>query len=89
MRRRSSPEADAYEQLVASGNSSILQRRHLDASHDLEKRSGSWWMGNMNRMGGWPWGNSSSFKVFRDVTTYGAVGDGVTVSSWSAPLLCP
>ncbi|KAK6344349.1 hypothetical protein TWF696_007988 [Orbilia brochopaga] len=34
----------------------------------LHKRAGSWWMGNKQHRGSWPWGDDPSYQVFRDVT---------------------
>jgi hypothetical protein len=49
----------------------------------LKKRAvGNFWLGNLYHGGRWPYGNNpSDFTVFRDVTKYGAKGDGITVSS--------
>lgn len=41
-------------------------------------QSGSYWMEHIDRKGTVPWGNDASYKVFRNVIDYGAVGDGVT-----------
>lgn len=43
--------------------------------------SGTYWMESLSRKGTVPWGNDPSYVVFRNVLDYGAVGDGVTVSS--------
>jgi hypothetical protein len=43
--------------------------------------SGTYWMGSLSRKGSVPWGNDPKYNVFRNVLDYGAVGDGVTVSS--------
>ncbi|KAG6001336.1 hypothetical protein E4U21_004434 [Claviceps maximensis] len=40
--------------------------------------TGSFWMEHLDRKGTVPWGNDASYKVFRNVVDYGAVGDGVT-----------
>lgn len=62
-------EADAWEAL---GNGT--QKRHV-------KRAGNFWLGSVGHRGKWPFGNNDAdFEVFRDVTQYGAKGDGVTVS---------
>ncbi|KAF4548363.1 Glucan 1,3-beta-glucosidase-like protein 1 [Elsinoe fawcettii] len=62
-------EADAWAE---SGNGTSGER--------LSKRAvGAFWMDNIAHNGKWPFGkNSADFKVFRDVTQYGAKGDGVT-----------
>ncbi|KAJ3556896.1 hypothetical protein NPX13_g10039 [Xylaria arbuscula] len=38
----------------------------------VEKRAGTFWMENLPRKGTVPWGNDASYKVFRNVVTYGA-----------------
>ncbi len=43
-------------------------------------KSGTYWMEHIQRKGTVPWGDDPSYKVFRNVADYGAVGDGVTVS---------
>lgn len=42
--------------------------------------SGLYWMEHIARKGTVPWGDDPSYRVFRNVIDYGAVGDGVTVS---------
>jgi hypothetical protein len=45
----------------------------------IKKRAtGSYWMGSIGHKGSVPWGKDASYKVFRNVRDYGAVGDGVT-----------
>lgn len=39
------------------------------------------WMDQLNHQGSWPWGNNPSYKVYRNVRDYGAVGDGLHVGS--------
>ncbi|KAH9219718.1 pectate lyase superfamily protein-domain-containing protein [Leptodontidium sp. 2 PMI_412] len=58
-------EADAD---VAFGN---VTKRAVAAT-------GTYWMGSLSRKGTVPWGNDPSYKVFRNVLDYGAVGDGIT-----------
>ena len=41
--------------------------------------TGTYWMQGLARKGTVPWGDDSSYIVFRNVLDYGAVGDGVTV----------
>lgn len=41
-------------------------------------QSGSYWMEHIARKGSVPWGDDPSYKVYRNVVDYGAVGDGVT-----------
>lgn len=43
--------------------------------------SGTFWMGQIERMGSVPLGNNATYKVFRNVMDYGAKGDNVAVSS--------
>ena len=45
-----------------------------------KRSTSSYWLPNKDHIGSWPYGSDSSFKVFRNVADYGAVGDGVTVS---------
>jgi len=53
---------------------------------NLTKRqsSGTFWMGGIARQGTVPWGGDNSYAVFRNVRSFGAVGDGVTVSDHAA-----
>lgn len=44
--------------------------------------TGTYWMGALARKGTVPWGDDPSYVVFRNVLDYGAVGDGVTVSTY-------
>lgn len=67
-------EADAAE---TAGN---VTRRVVAAS-------GTYWMESLSRQGAVPWGDDTSYKVFRNVLDYGAVGDGVTVSWMKENLL--
>jgi hypothetical protein len=39
---------------------------------------GQYWMQHLARKGRVPWGNDTSYNVFRNVRDYGAVGDGIT-----------
>ncbi|EEH47201.2 uncharacterized protein PADG_03299 [Paracoccidioides brasiliensis Pb18] len=41
------------------------------------RRADAFWMEDIERKGAWPFGNDRSFKVFRNVKDYGAVGNGV------------
>ncbi|KAM3501681.1 hypothetical protein MY11210_009307 [Beauveria gryllotalpidicola] len=62
----------------------------LVAEADLNTNRGNWtrraaaagrgtfWMQNIARKGTVPWGNDTSYIIFRNVLDYGAVGDGVT-----------
>lgn len=64
-------EADAW---ADTKNGTLLRHK--------KRAAGSFWLGNLYHGGRWPFGdNPSDFTVFRDVTKYGAKGDGVTVSS--------
>ena len=60
-------EADAV------GKTGNLTRRAI-----TKRATGSYWMGSIDHKGTVPWGNDASYKVFRNVRDYGAVGDGVT-----------
>lgn len=60
-------EADATSE---AGNANVTKR--------AVAASGSYWMGSLARKGTVPWGDDPSYKVFRSVLDYGAVGDGVT-----------
>ncbi|OIW23390.1 pectin lyase-like protein [Coniochaeta ligniaria NRRL 30616] len=40
--------------------------------------AGTYWMGSIARRGTVPWGTDATYKVFRSVLDYGAVGNGVT-----------
>ncbi|KAK4102737.1 glycoside hydrolase family 55 protein [Parathielavia hyrcaniae] len=40
--------------------------------------SGSFWMGSIARKGVVPWGDDSTYAVFRNVLDYGATGNGIT-----------
>jgi hypothetical protein len=61
-------EAEA-DDAVRSGN---LTRRQAPTS--------TFWMENLARKGTVPWGDNSTYAVFRNVRDYGATGNGVTVS---------
>lgn len=66
-------EADA---LVATHSSSFktsnVTRRQAS--------TGTFWMQGLARKGLFPWGDNSTYAVFRSVRDYGAVGNGITVS---------
>ncbi|KAK2762469.1 hypothetical protein FQN53_007520 [Emmonsiellopsis sp. PD_33] len=53
---------------------------HIDALYNrpAEKQADTFWMEEIERRGSWPFGNDPSFKVFRNVKEYGAVGDGIS-----------
>ncbi len=59
-------EADAVA-AVRSGN--VTRRQAAPAA---------FWMQGLARKGTVPWGNNATYKVFRSVRDYGAVGNGVT-----------
>ncbi|KAJ6781688.1 hypothetical protein PWT90_10859 [Aphanocladium album] len=53
----------------------------LHLSSNVTRRdhpAGSYWMEHIDRKGTVPWGNDASYKVFRNVRDFGAVGDGKT-----------
>ncbi|KAK8070234.1 LysM domain-containingprotein [Apiospora phragmitis] len=51
----------------------------LPESHNVTKRdSTSYWVADMAHRGNAPMSHDPSYQVFRDITTFGAVGDGVT-----------
>ncbi|KAK6523243.1 hypothetical protein TWF694_006133 [Orbilia ellipsospora] len=66
----------------------IASHAHRNGTGDehFKRAASSWWMGNKQHRGSWPWGDNSYFQVFRDVTdakwaTHGAarcVPDGST-----------
>lgn len=60
-------EADA---LAAGGNNITVSRRQSGA--------GSFWMASITRKGIVPWGDNSTYTVYRNVRDYGATGNGVT-----------
>lgn len=64
-------EAEAYNSARA-GN---LTRRLAPA--------GTFWMEGLARKGSVPWGDNSTYAVFRNVRNYGATGNGITVSTTS------
>ncbi|KAI9375354.1 pectate lyase superfamily protein-domain-containing protein [Aspergillus egyptiacus] len=71
-------EFDAAAELNATGT---VKRdySHIDVLHkrqSKEKRAGTWWMGNKEHRGSWPWGDDSSYEVFRDVTDSKWATDG-------------
>jgi hypothetical protein len=69
-------EAEAYEEVKK--NSTLRRQVKLRRRQNWE---GAYWMEGRKKLGSWPFGNNpSNFTVFRDVTKYGAKGDGVTVS---------
>lgn len=43
------------------------------------KRSGDFWLGNIDHRGTVPWGSDSSYTVYRNVVDYGADPTGATV----------
>lgn len=61
-------EADA---LGLGSNSNVTRRGPAVAG-------GNYWMETIDRKGTVPWGNDPSYKVYRNVRDYGAVGDGKT-----------
>ncbi|KAK3896383.1 pectate lyase superfamily protein-domain-containing protein, partial [Staphylotrichum tortipilum] len=61
-------EADAAA--AAAGNSRRVTRRQAP--------TGTYWMQNIARKGIVPWGDNSTYAVFRNVRDYGATGNGVT-----------
>lgn len=49
--------------------------------------AGGFWMQAIARKGTVPWGDDPAYKVYRSVHDYGAVGDGITVSTPSIPAI--
>lgn len=84
------PEIEAAAALLtefeASGNQTGWNRTNSDEMMTTAA-AGSFWMESIARKGTVPWGNDPSYKVFRNVKDYGAVGDGKTVSLTLFPLL--
>ncbi|KGO66430.1 Pectin lyase fold/virulence factor [Penicillium italicum] len=74
-------EIAAAAALVAEDDA---RQHHHSATRELWKataaatQSGSYWMEHIARKGSVPWGDDPSYKVYRNVVDYGAVGDGVT-----------
>jgi hypothetical protein len=63
-----------------------MAARGVDAAmnaHLLAPRANAYWMETTAHNGTFPeaWGGAKDYKVFRNVKDYGAVGDGVAVSS--------
>lgn len=57
--------------LPASSNSN-------NNNSDIEARSSSFWLSNIQQQGTVPFGSASNYTIFRNVMDYGAKGDGVT-----------
>ena len=58
---------------------SSVSASSLSSTSDLQKRDSSWWFATIDRQGAIPFGgDSTNYKVFRNVQDYGAKGDGVT-----------
>jgi hypothetical protein len=69
------PDIAAAAALVAEAE---IGGHSLNLTKRATAASGSFWMQSIARKGSVPWGNDPSYKVFRNVLDYGAVGDGVT-----------
>lgn len=50
----------------------------MNATKRAVAAAGTYWMGSLDRKGTVPWGDNSSYVIFRNVLDYGAVGNGVT-----------
>lgn len=63
--------AGTFRNVTAPGNLTMTRR---------QASSGTFWMASIARKGIVPWGDNSTYAVFRNVRDYGASGNGVTVS---------
>ncbi|OTA63183.1 glycoside hydrolase family 55 protein [Hypoxylon sp. EC38] len=67
---------------IAEAAALVAEADATEESGNMTKRavasSGTFWMEGLARKGTVPWGDDPSYKVFRNVLDYGAVGDGVT-----------
>lgn len=75
------PELAAAAALIAEADAA---KEYGNKTLFHNTRAGSFWMESIGRKGTVPWGDDSSYKVFRNVRDYGAKGDGVTVSLLNA-----
>ncbi|PGH12173.1 hypothetical protein AJ79_04468 [Helicocarpus griseus UAMH5409] len=70
------------EAVAEAGDPSKAKRDYSDIdalyNRKVKRQADTFWMEDIQRKGTWPFGNDPSFKVFRNVKDYGAVGDGVT-----------
>ncbi|WEW59950.1 hypothetical protein PRK78_005432 [Emydomyces testavorans] len=65
--------------LVAEADAWAESKNGTVRSAKNQAQAGNFWLGQISHSGGWPFGkNGPDYKVFRDVTKYGAKGDGVT-----------
>jgi hypothetical protein len=83
-------EYEAAAELNATGT---VKRdySHIDVLHKRqrkEKRAGTWWMGNKEHRGSWPWGNDNSYEVFRDVTDSKWATDGAAKCEPNGLVVC-
>ncbi|KAJ0340197.1 hypothetical protein COL922a_003629 [Colletotrichum nupharicola] len=68
-------EIAAAAALVAEADASAFSGNSTKRS--VQKR-GTFWMQDISHRGTSPWGDDSSYTIFRNVMDYGAKGDGVT-----------
>ncbi|KAH9243231.1 glycoside hydrolase family 55 protein [Colletotrichum gloeosporioides 23] len=68
-------EIAAAAALVAEADASAFSGNSTKRS--VQKR-GNFWMQDISHRGTSPWGDDSSYTIFRNVMDYGAKGDGVT-----------
>jgi hypothetical protein len=64
---------------------------YIDVLHGRqhkEKRAGTWWMGNKEHRGSWPWERDSSYQVFRDVTDSKWAMDGAAKREPNGLVVC-
>lgn len=73
-------EIAAAAALVSEAEAANEFTGNLTARQVQAASSGTYWMEHIARMGTVPFGDDPSYKVFRNVLDYGAVGNGVTVS---------
>ncbi|PYH45642.1 exo-beta-1,3-glucanase Exg0 [Aspergillus saccharolyticus JOP 1030-1] len=58
--------------------SAVPLKSGLEARGELKGRDSSYWVADITRQGSVPFGNSSSYQIFRNVKDFGATGDGST-----------
>ncbi|PYH83679.1 pectin lyase-like protein [Aspergillus uvarum CBS 121591] len=58
--------------------SAVPMKGDLEARGELKARDSTYWVADITRQGTVPFGNSSSYQIFRNVKDFGATGDGST-----------